>query len=298
MIHGVTDAFRIYIKHASNYIIASSCFYLSYRSPAFSIMPRLFHSRMLARLGSFTVMAAGSASLLLAGDSKAALYNACKTEGSNNPFEILFKNLVTGDQFQCQDKLFTIGDPRALIDTNDYTQNTDGGSLKFEWSKKLPENFPFENDIFSLSIDFVPNQNGPASGSFEYWIAADAAAGYSLKDVGLDSTAYHEPGGSNTTVTKAISDPFSLAPIVTLTSTNGLPSNPEREFIGAAEVRVVDSWIVGSGDTLEDIKNSYRQDFTRAPGEEVPGPLPLLGAGAAFGFSRRLRSRLLAARRV
>ena len=24
----------------------------------------------------------------------------------------------------------------------------------------------------------------------------------------------------------------------------------------------------------------------------VPGPLPLLGAGAAFGFSRRLRSRI------
>ena len=30
-----------------------------------------------------------------------------------------------------------------------------------------------------------------------------------------------------------------------------------------------------------------------APGpSSVPGPLPLLGAGAAFGFSRRLRSRL------
>jgi len=253
---------------------------------------------MLARLGSFAVMAAGSASLLLAGDSKAATYNACQTGGSSNPFSILFKNLVEGDKFQCQDKTFTIGDPKALIDTNNYSQNPDGGSLKFEWSVKPPETFPFENDIFSLDIDFVPNQNGPASGSFEYWIAADAAAGYSLKDVGLDSTAYHDPDGPTTTVTKEVFDPFSGDSIVKLTSTNGLPSNPEREFLGAAEVRVVDSWIVGSGDTLEDIKNSYRQDFTRAPGDEVPGPLPLLGAGAAFGFSRRLRSRLLAAKRV
>jgi len=29
-----------------------------------------------------------------------------------------------------------------------------------------------------------------------------------------------------------------------------------------------------------------------APGTEVPGPLPLLGAGAAFGWSRRLRQRV------
>jgi len=28
----------------------------------------------------------------------------------------------------------------------------------------------------------------------------------------------------------------------------------------------------------------------------VPGPLPILGAGAAFGFSRKLRGRIKAAR--
>jgi hypothetical protein len=30
----------------------------------------------------------------------------------------------------------------------------------------------------------------------------------------------------------------------------------------------------------------------RSPGTSVPGPLPLLGAGAAFGFSRRIRNRI------
>jgi hypothetical protein len=30
--------------------------------------------------------------------------------------------------------------------------------------------------------------------------------------------------------------------------------------------------------------------------QEVPGPLPLLGAGTAFGFSRKLRRRLQASR--
>jgi hypothetical protein len=35
---------------------------------------------------------------------------------------------------------------------------------------------------------------------------------------------------------------------------------------------------------LDSFKNTYTQP--------VPGPLPLLGAGTAFGFSRRLRRRV------
>lgn len=41
----------------------------------------------------------------------------------------------------------------------------------------------------------------------------------------------------------------------------------------------------GKIDTLSD-------SLTQLKGDEVPGPLPILGAGAAFGFSRRLRKRI------
>jgi hypothetical protein len=44
----------------------------------------------------------------------------------------------------------------------------------------------------------------------------------------------------------------------------------------------------GKIDTLSD---SLTQKLDE-PGTEVPGPLPILGAGAAFGFSRRLRKRI------
>jgi len=44
----------------------------------------------------------------------------------------------------------------------------------------------------------------------------------------------------------------------------------------------------GKIDKITDTLNQVKDPF--AP--EVPGPLPLLGAGAAFGFSRRLRSRI------
>ena len=45
------------------------------------------------------------------------------------------------------------------------------------------------------------------------------------------------------------------------------------------------SWTLdGTGDTI--------QAFLGPPAAAVPGPLPLLGAGAAFGWSRKLRKRI------
>ena len=44
-----------------------------------------------------------------------------------------------------------------------------------------------------------------------------------------------------------------------------------------------------TGDGLTQFSNRLNQEL---PPPEVPGPLPLLGAGAAFGFSRKLRNRV------
>ena len=49
---------------------------------------------------------------------------------------------------------------------------------------------------------------------------------------------------------------------------------------------LIGTWtLAGTGDTI---------NIVIGPPAEVPGPLPLLGAGAAFGFSRRLRRRISA----
>lgn len=47
-----------------------------------------------------------------------------------------------------------------------------------------------------------------------------------------------------------------------------------------------DPWTVAQGDVLTNVKDTLTQ------ASEVPGPLPLLGAGAAFAWSRKLRSRV------
>jgi len=46
-------------------------------------------------------------------------------------------------------------------------------------------------------------------------------------------------------------------------------------------------------DSLKAGPNGFTNTITQAPfSSKVPGPLPLLGAGAAFGFSRKLRARI------
>jgi hypothetical protein len=52
-------------------------------------------------------------------------------------------------------------------------------------------------------------------------------------------------------------------------------------------IYVKDSWTATGGVQVDVITNTF---------SAVPGPLPILGAGAAFGFSRKLRSRIKTAR--
>jgi hypothetical protein len=74
---------------------------------------------------------------------------------------------------------------------------------------------------------------------------------------------------------------------VVLTSTNGSPDlGPVN---GGPTTITVNNNFNGSGGAIDSMQNSFQQ---RANTDKVPGPLPLLGAGAAFGFSRRIRSRI------
>jgi hypothetical protein len=54
---------------------------------------------------------------------------------------------------------------------------------------------------------------------------------------------------------------------------------------------IFSSTLTRTGGKIDNITDSLNQAFDPST-NEVPGPLPLLGAGAAFGFSRRLRSRI------
>jgi hypothetical protein len=96
-----------------------------------------------------------------------------------------------------------------------------------------------------------------------------------FKNVQIDGSTT----GSGNTVIKSI-----VSPAVTLTSINGGILNTN---IGGTFLDVTDTYRVTNTGGL----NSFNNGFTQS---DVPGPLPVVGAGMAFGFSRKLRSRIKA----
>jgi hypothetical protein len=98
--------------------------------------------------------------------------------------------------------------------------------------------------------------------------------------------------GDYTVTKKFYTDATFTSEITAWALSNPAPANPDATSIGGQEIFVRDSWSIpiGSSAKIDAIQNNYTQ--------HVPGPLPLLGAGAAFGFSRRIRSRIKGARLV
>jgi hypothetical protein len=91
----------------------------------------------------------------------------------------------------------------------------------------------------------------------------------------------------------------------TVTATNSAPSpNPNGAVNAFTTVGSPSTFTAGTlSSAFTNTFNVTSQGFTSfdnsvnqsAATSSVPGPLPILGAGAAFGFSRRLRSRIKAA---
>jgi hypothetical protein len=97
--------------------------------------------------------------------------------------------------------------------------------------------------------------------------------GWTFADVELDA----DHSGIGQEVTKTITG-GSPDPLV-LVSMNGMPDGPVP--LSGTSINVTDSWSLDPATgTIMSISNTYQQ---------VPAPLPILGAGAAFGSIRKLR---------
>ena len=217
------------------------------------------------------VVVGGAGSLLSAGPAQAAIVpgNLCWFGVAAGPLgtpQCATYDPITsplGTQFTIQDKLVNLG---AL------TFGAKSGTLGFQWTPISPPGF--EQDQFSLQLDFNPDSEGPYSGQFDYEISV-LDPSYEFATAELDSIVSGVPVG--TTVTKKI---FGFADIV---STDG--SNETGVPVKGKLLKVQNIWDVKTGSVLNSFGDTYTQD-------KVPGPLPLLGAGIAFGFSRKLRRRI------
>jgi hypothetical protein len=147
---------------------------------------------------------------------------------------------------------------------------------------------PAVGSCSSLNLDEVDvtNQFTPpttTSGTITYSLTASPDHWWT--SVELDSTH----GGVNVSVKKDVFQDAALTiPIAApLISDNGNVDGPVPITGMPKTIYVRDVYTIGAGGQLASINNEFVQ---------TPGPLPILGAGAAFGFSRKLRSRIKAGR--
>lgn len=139
-------------------------------------------------------------------------------------------------------------------------------------------------DELSIDMDFQPPATGPQMDGVQYEVTV-SNPGWWFSEVALDSIVT-SPGG--VVVTKEIySDPSFTTLVWSATSIDGtvLAFQPIPHYY--ATLYVIDSYTIPAGKTLGKVRNSFRQS---------PAPLPVVGAAAAFGFSRKLRKRIKAAR--
>jgi hypothetical protein len=143
-----------------------------------------------------------------------------------------------------------------------------------------------------VDVDFIPDLARPFAGWLEFDLTIDPAPNnlFTFDRYGL--VVAGPPVGNIPPVFKVKTISTDLPMIMADQMT---PSVVDVFDSDLKTTRIKNDYSVTQGSV-----NSFQNSFTQVEGpadqETVPGPLPLLGAGAAFGFSRRLRTRVLAAR--
>lgn len=124
-----------------------------------------------------------------------------------------------------------------------------------------------------VDLDLAGAQKDFDGGTLEYTMAI-TDPNYDFAQANLQYTA---PSGS---VTKEVFlTPFTGSPIWSSSVDNSTGA------ISGKQIWVRDTWVPSPDVGTDNLANDFSQT-------SVPGPVPLLGAGAAFGFSRRLRRRI------
>jgi hypothetical protein len=202
-------------------------------------------------------MLAGGAALLNAGGAQAASFAECAS-----------------------DSTAVFGNSGSFNLTNGVITNV--GSPQCDTTSVIQDRVTIDGDFTQ-----VPGNKllGPSSGMYTYTLTT-TTPGYWFSDARVDSDV-DDPG--NVTLRKQIYSDVAMTNLIwDNTSTDGsavgfLPIPNQYSTI-----YVKDTWNIPSNSTsIDTFTNTFNQ---------TPGPLPILGAGAAFGFSRKLRGRIKAAR--
>jgi len=152
------------------------------------------------------------------------------------------------------------------------------------------------NDVYVVNVDMFDTHNftiissaggyGPGTYNLNYDVTATGAQ--TIKAYGADLQAPLGGTGSYSVT----GNPAGVPPTAS-TNLQGVRNLSTYPGSGVTTATFNTTLTVGANTSVTSFTSAILQ---RKPGTStVPGPLPLLGAGAAFGISRRIRSRINAA---
>jgi len=131
---------------------------------------------------------------------------------------------------------------------------------------------------WSVQTNFTPATTGTVNGTLKYNVAV-VGTPFTFQDVGVSVSGGPFVSGNPQISSKITGIDNGNAFIADVTT------SPMKTFANNIKTIAVDQKFTAS--------RHYRLgSFTTTFTQNVPGPLPLLGGAAAFGFSRRLRSRI------
>jgi hypothetical protein len=160
--------------------------------------------------------------------------------------------------------------------------------------------FNYGEDLWQITVSsLTPNQPfvGPFDLSYSYTIDIIDGPGLDSNGVAFDGTKWYfnefgvgqDAIGDRTTTFKTV-DPDTGAPLdlVCDTTNTGTVCDGLTPLLALNKsVQITDRIVVTETNSLVTaVSNSWNQKT------KVPGPLPILGAGVAFGYSRKLKRRI------
>jgi hypothetical protein len=161
---------------------------------------------------------------------------------------------------------------------------TSGGVLPFQLTGTL--NFSTSSSTWIVQTSFNPSETSASSSTYpgllSYTLTINEPAKtfnrYTINNDINTLTA----GGTSQTVNAT-----GAPQIIKVDSSTPVPNPGTFSGINTS-INVTSSWFTNDPATF----NTLSQTFSQRDIPPVPSPLTLLGAGAAFGFSRRLRNRI------
>ena len=171
----------------------------------------------------------------------------------------------------CFNWIDTIGDKKLTVkNTQAQLDSLSPGDLEFTSG----------GGFWFVDIDWTPNIMGPIQGSIQYTLEI-LDPNMIFNTAKLNATLPVDGGTQNDSVFTKQIEYLVIDPTLTVLG-NG--EDGPVSIIPAKEILVTDSWDIKTGDQADNMMNTFDQ----IP-KPVPAPLPILGAGAAFGSIRKLR---------